>query len=100
MTVTTLLLGSAAASPRLGFTASAPSASHWRRHLTFVFRYVHVRTLTHLLIHSQRQWSWWRGPCMADRQMLDLLPARLHYAAMVHGNNGMRIILSQILVAA
>jgi hypothetical protein len=24
---------------------------------------------------------------MADRQVLDLLPARLHYTAMVHGNN-------------
>ncbi|ONM32559.1 hypothetical protein ZEAMMB73_Zm00001d041164 [Zea mays] len=69
MAAATLLLGSAAASPRLGFAASAPFVSHWRRRLTFSFRYASIRALTHLLIHSRRWWLRWRGPRMADRQV-------------------------------
>jgi hypothetical protein len=47
MAAATLLPGPAAASPRLGSAASAPSASHGRRRLTFSFRYARVQALTH-----------------------------------------------------
>jgi hypothetical protein len=62
MAAATLLQGPAAASPRLGAAASAPSASHGRRRLTFSFRYARVRALTHLPARSRQRSTRGRPP--------------------------------------